>query len=165
MDGTYPLPEAQVDRFFMRAAMGYPDSKAEAAILKNQRRGSAADHVDTVLTADHVERMIDVSSRVRIADAIDAYIVDVVSATRDLPEIRLGASPRGSLNLSRAARTWAVAQGRAFVTPEDVKDVAGPVLAHRLLLTPQADLQGVTGTEIIERVLDSRPVPQAVQKS
>jgi MoxR-like ATPase len=160
MDGTYRLPEAQVDRFLMRFEVGYPDADAEVEILQSQRRGSLADTLDAVLSSEHVERMIDLASRVRVAPSLDRYIVDLVAATRSLPDVRLGCSPRASLALMRASRTKAATQGRSFVTPQDVKEMALPVLAHRLILTAEAELQGRTATQVLTESLAAIPVPQ-----
>ncbi len=156
MEGTYALPESQIDRFFIRTEVGYPGPDAEASVLRGQRRGSATDLLEPVVSPEDIECMIDISSRVRITESLESYVVDIVrTATRVLPELRLGASPRGSLGLSRAARTRAVSHGRAFVTPEDIKELAVPVLAHRLILTAKAELEANTPGELLERILES----------
>jgi MoxR-like ATPase len=162
MEGTYQLPEAQLDRFLMRIAIGYPDAEHEAMVLRTQRDGPTVDQLHHVMTGDDLLRMTEFIKTIVVSPAIEQYVVEIVSRTRDMPEIRLGVSPRGGLALVRAARAHAAASGRSFVLPEDVKEVAEAVLAHRLVLHPEAELQGRTNTEMISRVLGSVPVPRSV---
>jgi MoxR-like ATPase len=162
MEGTYVLPEAQLDRFLMKLTVGYPTADAEAEILRAQKMGSTVAQLTPVLTAQDVVAMIEVVKQVEIAPALEQYIVAIATATRSMSELRLGVSPRGSLALLRAARACAAAAGRPFVTPEDVKTMAPVVLAHRVILQPDAELQGRTGTELIARAVQSVPVPRAV---
>jgi len=163
MDGTYPLPEAQLDRFLMRISVGYPDRHHEGAILRAHQGVSLLDDLGAVVSADHVRTMIAVSNEVHVADGVNDYIVRLVAATRQMPELRLGASPRGSLALLRAARTWAAADGRGYLLPEDVRALAGAVLSHRLILTPEAELRGATAQKVVEQVLATEPVPREAQ--
>jgi len=165
MDGTYPLPEAQLDRFLLRVSVGYPDRTAEIDILRAHRGASAIDQLAPVLTPDVVRAMIAVTNEVHVADSVHDYIVRLVAATRSLAEVRLGASPRGSLALLRAGRALAAADGRGFLLPEDVRTLAVPVLAHRLILTPEAEVRGVTPAQIVDRVLADEPVPRAADVS
>jgi MoxR-like ATPase len=162
MEGTYVLPEAQLDRFLMKLTVGYPTADSEAEILRAQKMGSTVAHLTPVLTAHDVVAMIEAVKQVEIAPALEQYIVGIATATRSMSELRLGVSPRGSLALLRAARACAAADGRPFVTPEDVKTMAPVVLAHRVILQPDAELQGRTGTELIARAVQSVPVPRAV---
>ncbi|HEV7205000.1 MAG TPA: MoxR family ATPase [Jatrophihabitans sp.] len=162
MEGTYLLPEAQLDRFLMKLTVGYPSADAEAEILRTQKMGSTVAHLQPVLSAADVSAMIDVVKTVEIAPALEQYIVSISTATRSMSELRLGVSPRGSLALLRAARACAAAAGRPFVVPEDVKAMAPVVLAHRVILQPDAELQGRTGVELITRAMHSVPVPRAV---
>jgi MoxR-like ATPase len=162
MEGTYILPEAQLDRFLMKLTVGYPTADAEAEILRAQKMGSTVAHLTPVLTAQDVVAMIEVVKQVEIAPALEQYIVAIATVTRSMSELRLGVSPRGSLALLRAARACAAAAGRSFVTPEDVKTMAPVVLAHRVILQPDAELQRRTGTELIARAVQSVPVPRAV---
>jgi MoxR-like ATPase len=162
MEGTYILPEAQVDRFLMKLTVGYPDAEAEAEILRTQKMGSTVSHLVPVLTAGDVQAMIDIVKQVEVASALEQYIVAISTATRSMSELRLGVSPRGSLALLRAARACAAAEGRAYVTPEDVKEMAPMILAHRVILQPDAELQGRTGAELITRAVQSVPVPRSV---
>jgi MoxR-like ATPase len=162
MEGTYVLPEAQLDRFLMKLTVGYPTIEAEAEILRTQKMGSTVAQLQQVLSADDVSAMIDIVKTVEVAPVLEQYIVAIATATRSMSELRLGVSPRGSLALLRAARAAAAASGRPYVTPEDVKAMAPVVLAHRVILQPDAELQGRTGAELISRALQSVPVPRAV---
>ena len=160
MDGTYPLPEAQLDRFLMRVDIGYPDHEAELGIVRTQGRGSVIDDLLPVLSAADVAAMVEAASDVYVAPPVEDHLVRVVAATRTAPGVRLGASPRATLALLRAARAWALTAGRGFVTPTDVQDLAVPVLAHRLLLTADAELGGRTAGQIVHDVVRSIPAPQ-----
>ncbi|MTD16520.1 AAA domain-containing protein [Nakamurella sp. YIM 132087] len=138
MEGTYPLPEAQRDRFLARTTIGYPDPASELAMLAGRDRIDPLDQLRPVTDAATVSRMIDLVAQVHIAPEVRQYIVDLVRATRAMPEVRLGASPRAVLHLARAAKAAAALDGRGFVLPDDVQRLAGPVLGHRLLLTVEA---------------------------
>ena len=162
MEGTYILPEAQVDRFLMKLTVGYPSADAEAEILRTQKMGPTIAQLMPILTAAEVAEMIDVAKQVEVSPALEQYIVSIAATTRSMSELRLGVSPRGSLALLRAARACAASAGRAFVTPEDVKEMAPAVLAHRVILQPDAELLGRTGTELIARVVQSVAVPRSV---
>jgi len=157
-EGTFPLPEAQLDRFFIRLQLGYPKEREEVAILDAQRLHHPLDDLGQVLSA---EDLLDAQVRVRdvhLAEAVKTYVVNVVTATRSHPDVYLGASPRGSLALARAAQAYAAINGRDYVTPDDVKALAGPALAHRLILQPQARLKDLSSTTVIAEVLASVPV-------
>ncbi len=160
MEGTYLLPEAQLDRFLMKLTVGYPSADAEAAVLRTQKMGSTIVHLRPVFGSEEIRAMIEAVRHVEVAPAIEQYIVGVAAATRSMSELRLGVSPRGSLALLRAARAFAASVGRPFVIPEDVKRMAAVVLAHRLILQPDAEVQGRTGAELIARALQSVPVPR-----
>jgi MoxR-like ATPase len=162
MEGTYILPEAQVDRFLMKLTVGYPSADAEAEVLRTQKMGPTVTHLLPVLTGQDVNAMIDVVKQVEVSPALEQYIVAIATTTRSMSELRLGVSPRGSLALLRAARACAAASGRPFVTPEDVKEMAPAVLAHRVILQPDAELQGRTGVELIARAVQSVPVPRTI---
>lgn len=162
MEGTYPLPEAQRDRFTARIAMGYPSPAAELDMLDSHGSGSPLDELEPVTDAAEVAKIIGVVRGVHVADEVRRYIIDLISATRRHPDLRLGASPRASLHLIRAARAAAALDGRGYVVPDDVQALAGPVLAHRLLPTAEAQVarrapEGVVG-ELVARV----PLPGAV---
>ncbi|MEV4805157.1 MoxR family ATPase [Nonomuraea sp. NPDC049421] len=161
MDGTYPLPEAQLDRFLMKISVGYPDHASEVEVLKGMPTGPQVERLPVVARSSDVAGMIDFASRIHVADPVYDYIVALVAATRTSPHLRLGASPRGSLALLRAARVKAAAAGRHYVVPEDVKALAVPVLAHRLILTPEAELRDFTAATALTELLTTMPVPQA----
>jgi MoxR-like ATPase len=160
MDGTYPLPEAQLDRFLMRVEVGYPDHEAELGILRTQGRSSVVEELRPVLSHADVAALIAAATDVYVDPAVEDHLVRVVSATRTAPGVRLGASPRATLALLRATRAWALTAGRGFVTPTDVQDLATPVLAHRLLLDADAELAGRTPAQVVHDVLRSTPAPQ-----
>ena len=162
LEGTYPLPEAQLDRFLMRLPMGYPDREAELAILETHGEPHVCpDDREPVTTADEVAAAAEAIIGVHVAPALRAYIVDVVEATRRDAEVALGASPRGALALQRGARAMAASAGRDYVIPDDAKALAAAVLTHRVLIAPEAELRGVTAADVLERVLASVPVPRA----
>jgi MoxR-like ATPase len=160
LEGTYPLPEAQLDRFLMRIPMGYPGRDAELAILEAQgSRRSPADELEPVVSADDVTEAAAVVGRVHMAPELQGYVLDLVDVTRRHPDLVLGASPRASLAIQRAARSFAASVGRAFVIPDDVKRVVPAVIEHRLLLAPDAQLRGVSTGDVVDAVLGSTPVP------
>jgi MoxR-like ATPase len=162
MEGTYVLPEAQLDRFLMKLTVGYPTVDAEAEILRTQKMGPTVTQLSAVLSAQDIQAMIEIVKQVEVSPALEQYIVGIATATRSMSELRLGVSPRGSLALLRAARASAAATGRTFVTPEDVKEMAPVVLSHRVILQADAELQGRTGGELIMRAVQSVPVPRSV---
>ncbi|GAB4062719.1 MoxR family ATPase [Angustibacter speluncae] len=162
MDGTYPLPEAQLDRFLMRISMGYPDLESEIEVMTGRTRRRRPEDLEAVVTVEQVQAMIAATDQVHAAPELQRYVVQVVAATRSLGDARLGASPRGSIALLRASKVRAASQGRDFATPEDVKALAVPVLAHRVLLSAEAQVRGVTQESLVERVLDATAVPNAV---
>ncbi len=161
MTGTYPLPEAQLDRFFARISLGYPDRESEVRILGEQRN---AHPLETVRQAIGPEELLELQEAVRdvyVALSVRSYIVDVVQATRESSRLMMGASPRGSLHLMRAAQARAAMEGSEHVRPEDVKAMAVPVLAHRVLGQPDLALRGSSAEEAVLEALDSVPVPVA----
>jgi MoxR-like ATPase len=162
MEGTYQLPEAQLDRFLMRLSVGYPSPEAEALVLRSEKNAATVDGLLPVMSSDDLLAMIDQIKTVEVAPAIENYVIALSHFTRTAPEVRLGVSPRGSLALLKAARATAAADGRSFVTPEDVKAVATSVLAHRILLRPEAELEGRTNSELVARALQGVPVPRTV---
>jgi MoxR-like ATPase len=161
MDGTYPLPEAQLDRFLMKISMGYPDHASEVAVLAGMPTGPLVDQLSKVAGREDVKNMIDFAGRIHVAPPLYDYVVHIVATTRQHPDIRLGASPRASLALLRAMRVRAAAAGRSYVVPEDVKALATHVIAHRLMLTPEAELRGREPAELVAEALGRVPVPQA----
>ena len=161
MDGTFPLPEAQLDRFLMRISVGYPDKEAEQAILRAATDGKRLTDMRPVATPGEVLNLIDAAAQVHVADSVIAFIVALTEATRQSPEIRLGASPRGGLGLVSAARVWAASKGRNYVAPDDVVALVEPVLTHRLVLAPEAMSDGVSASEALRRAISAVPIPQS----
>jgi MoxR-like ATPase len=161
--GTYPLPEAQLDRFLVKLTVGDPPKDVEHTIVRHHADGFDPTNLaglEAVVTPAEVLQMQDHAQSVRCDDAIIAYIVDLVRRTRDDKAIELGASPRASIALMKVAQVIAAAEGRAFVTPDDVKPMAAPVLRHRLMLHPDAQLQGTTADDRIREIVRAAPVPR-----
>ena len=161
MEGTYPLPEAQRDRFMARISLGYPDTAAELAMLESHQSVNPLDAVQAVVSAAQVADMIETVAAIHVAPAVRAYAVALGQATRTSPQLRLGASPRALLQLLRAAKAAAALAGRGFVLPDDIRDLAHPVLAHRLLIERSAASQGVNADSVITELLATVPVPGA----
>lgn len=159
LEGTYPLPEAQLDRFLMRLEIGYPDRSSEIEILESHRRDDPVDTLEAVLDGDALEAAIAVVEDVHVSDGLRGYIVDIVEATRRHRDLVLGVSPRGAIGLQRAARALAASVGREYVIPDDVKLLARPVLAHRMLVSTEARLRDVTAEDVLAGVVDSVAVP------
>ena len=158
-EGTYPLPEAQLDRFMMRLTMGYPTRSKELEMLDTHGDRSTFEDLRPVIHAEDVVRMAEIALHVHVADVVKGYIIDIAEATREEPDLLLGASPRASLFLQRAARTTAAVAGRDYVSPDDVKSVVYPVLNHRLIMRPEAQMRGVTIDKILEGVTGTVSVP------
>jgi MoxR-like ATPase len=159
MDGTYRLPEAQLDRFLMKLSVGYPDEQVEVEVLKGAAAGRSPDYLGAVTDTDTVAAMVRLTNRVFVADPLYLYAVRLAAATRDHKQVRVGVSPRGAIALSRAAQAYALMDGRPFVVPEDVKTLVEPVFAHRLLLAPDATMRGVTAREVLHAVVESVAAP------
>jgi MoxR-like ATPase len=163
-EGTYPLPEAQLDRFILRASVGYPNRAQEWEILRRRIERQQEDvHLSPVIDSKELIAMQDSVEEVHVSESLGYYIVDLVSATRNHPDVQVGASPRGALALMKTSRGHALLQGRDFATPEDVKAVAVPALAHRLTLRPEMWVRRVGGTEIVASILDRVPTPPALE--
>ena len=158
-EGTYPLPEAQLDRFMVRLALGYPDPEAETEILATHGRHSTLQEIGPVTDASGAARMITIAREVFVADALRRYIVDLVDSTRHHPDVYLGGSPRASLMLLRATRALAASEGRDYAIPDDVKTLAIPVLAHRLIVSADAAMSGRDARAALAQSLDEVPVP------
>lgn len=164
-EGTYPLPEAQLDRFMFKVLVSYPPPADEHAMLRRHDQGFDAQALDDVplqpvLTADALKTSMAQIARVTVDDDILAYITAIADATRQSPDLVLGASPRASIGLLRAAKTAAALSGRAFVIPDDVKRLAYPILRHRFILRPDAEIEGVTPDRVVDRVLARVAVPR-----
>lgn len=160
-EGTFPLPEAQLDRFLLRVAIGYPGRENEIEMLARQHRVHPLEELSQVIAAsDLVEAQLTVRT-IHVSPLVSEYIVSLSEATRRHPDVLLGASPRGSLALYNATRARAAMTGRQFVTPDDVKALAPYTLSHRIIATPAARLRGVTGSEVVQQILAGTPVPGA----
>lgn len=158
MEGTYRLPEAQLDRFLVRLSVGYPDEQTEIEVLRGAPVRSP-DALEPVIDTAAVGELIQLARRVHIADPLYGYAVRLATATRRHPQVRVGVSPRGVIALTRAACAYALIDGRGYLLPEDLKALVEPVFAHRLLLTPDAQLRGVTAAEVLDETVRSVPVP------
>jgi len=157
LEGTYPLPEAQLDRFLLRVAVGYPTAEEERQILERRRQRRQEEvEVTAVVSREDILAMQDVF----VADVVTQYVVDLAQATRGDHRIALGASPRGALALLKLARASAVLRGRDFVTPDDVKAMAGPALAHRLILQPELWVTKLSATQVVDDLLTQVPAPK-----
>lgn len=158
-EGTYPLPAAQLDRFLMRISVGYPSPDAEIQVLHTHGQHSALEEIGAVTDARAITALMDAASQIHVAESLQSYIVELVGSTRTTTELTLGASPRASLALLRAARSYALSEGREFVVPDDVKSLAVPVLSHRVIAAPEAEMSGRTSADVLEDLLAGVPVP------
>jgi MoxR-like ATPase len=159
MEGTYPLPEAQRDRFTARISIGYPDPDSELAMLDTHGSTSPLDNLEPVAHAADIEALVSAVRTVHVAQSIRHYVISLVNATRSSAELRLGASPRATLQLLRASRAYAALDGRDFVIPDDIQVLAGPVLAHRLLPTPEAIVSHELPEQVLRRIVERLPLP------
>lgn len=157
--GTYRLPEAQLDRFLMRTSLGYPDRESTVSLLADASLRDRTTGVEPLITATAVNDMATLAEGVHVDSSVLSYISEIIDATRSAPEVRLGVSMRGALALVRATKTWAAAHGRIYVTPDDVKDLAEPVLSHRIILEPEAEFAGAKVTTLISSILADVPPP------
>ena len=159
LEGTFPLPEAQIDRFMLCVAIGYPSEQEENAILDRFRKHDPLEELEAVTTPEEIIKLQEERSDILVEESVRNYIVKVARATREHPEIELGASPRATLALFQSAQAWAAIQGRGYVLPDDVKTMAPYVLTHRLMIAAQAHLRGRRPEEMVADIVDSVPVP------
>jgi MoxR-like ATPase len=157
--GTYRLPEAQLDRFLMRTSLGYPDEASTVKLLSEASYKNRSDAVGALITGQAVTDMARLAANVHTDPSILTYISQIADATRRMPDVMLGLSIRGAMAYTRAAKTWAASVGRNFVLPDDVKELAIPLLSHRLILDPEAEFNGATVSSVINRVLDEVAPP------
>lgn len=157
--GTYPLPEAQMDRFMIQSRLGYVTPEEERAILSDQIDRHPVDHLQPVVRRDDLVNLLAATRSVRISDELRGYIVDIVSATRGRDDVQLAASPRASIALMKMAQALSLFEGRDFVIPETIQAVAADVIAHRMVIVPEAKLSGVTGRQVVAEILAAVPVP------
>ena len=158
-EGTYPLPEAQLDRFMMRVALGYPTREKELEMMETHSLRSTFEDLKPVVNDRDLAEMIEAARQVQVVGAVREYIIDIIEGTRRHPEVLLGASPRSALYLQRAARALAASQRRDYVTPDDVKELAPVVLSHRLAFRPEAQMRGTTSQDLLDSVLGSVKIP------
>ncbi|NUR06939.1 MAG: MoxR family ATPase [Nocardioidaceae bacterium] len=161
MEGTYALPEAQRDRFMARVSMGYPVESAEIAMLDSHTRSNPLDDLEPVTDAAEIRKLIDIVSEVYVSDAVQRYAVAIATATRKSPELMLGASPRATLHLVRAAKAAAAISGRDYVIPDDVQELAVQVLSHRMLTTVEASMSGRTPEAALRQIVAGVPMPES----
>jgi len=159
LEGTFPLPEAQIDRFMLRIVLGYPDEYEENQILERFRKDDPLADLQSVTTPEELLELQKLRSEIRVEESVRGYIVRVGRETRAHAEIALGASPRATLALYQAAQAWAAIQSRDYVLPDDVKQMSPHVLTHRLMISPQAQLRGRLPEELVVDIVDSVPVP------
>jgi MoxR-like ATPase len=157
--GTYPLPEAQMDRFAMQFDLGYIGPADEVAVLTAQNNGHPIEKVTPCVSLEDIVRLREGAQSVRISDELKYYVVRLVAATRQAPGVQLGASPRASIALMKAAQALALFDGHEFVSPEHIHEVATPVIAHRLVMEPQAKFSGMTSRQVTEDILRRVPIP------
>ena len=161
MEGTYALPEAQRDRFMARVSMGYPVQAAELAMINSHAASNPLDDLEPVTDSAEIRKVVSVVGGIHVAEAVQRYVVALTTATRNTPDLNLGASPRATLHLIRAAKAYAGIHGRNYVLPDDVHTLARPVLAHRLLPSVEAAMSGRSIGSILDRIVASVPVPDA----
>ena len=160
MEGTYPLPEAQRDRFTARISLGYPSASAERAMLESHGASSPLEQLEPVARASDVQELVIAVRSVLVSDQVKEYLINLANATRTSPELRLGASPRATLHLLRICRAWAALDGRDYVIPDDVQALAAPVLAHRLLPTAEAIVERHLPEHVVKRIVSQLPLPR-----
>lgn len=151
--GTYSLPEAQLDRFLIKTSLGYPDHTTSVALLMDSANRARAGAIKPIIASSSIPQMSELASTVFVDESVMEYLSEIVTATRTDKDVTLGVSMRGAMALARAAKTWALSQGRTYVTPDDVRDLAVPVLSHRLIVDPESEFAGVKAEDIIDRIL------------
>ncbi len=159
LEGTFPLPEAQIDRFLLRVAIGYPDQTEENTILERFRLADPLPELQPVSRPDEIQMLQNQRRQIRVEESVRDYVVRIARATRENSEIQLGASPRAALSLYSAAQAWSAIHGRSFVLPDDVKQMAPHVLVHRMMIAPQAQLRGRNAQQLIADIVATVPVP------
>ena len=163
-EGTFPLPEAQLDRFLLMITLGYPSFEQELDIINNQQETHPIESLEAVSSADEITAIQESVRSIFVDDLIRHYIVSITESTRDHPDLSLGSSPRGSLALFRGSQAMALIRGRDFVLPDDVKELAVPMLSHRIIVSAAARMRGIEGKAIINKLVEEAPVPGAQSK-
>ena len=159
LEGTFPLPEAQIDRFLMRVALGYPTEAEEHDILLRYEREDPLEDLEPIVESDQILELRDAVRRIRVTDPVRSYLVSVTRGTRENPAVDLGVSPRGTLALYRTSQALAALRGRDFVIPDDIKHLAPAVLTHRIIISSETRLRGRTAEEVVKDIVDQVPVP------
>jgi MoxR-like ATPase len=162
--GTFPLPDVQLDRFTMRISLGYTDHNTEVRLLDEYNRHRRDEPISAVTDAAQLEQVIETVDRIEVAASLTDYMVRIAAATREHPDLRLGISTRGTLALLRTARAWAATAEREYVTPDDIQDIAVAVCSHRVAVTPEAELRGASSNDIISELLSEVPVPRGRER-
>ena len=160
-EGTFPLPEAQLDRFLLMITLGYPTLEQELTIIANQQQSHPIESLEPVIAASEIIQVQEAVKSVYVDDLIRRYIVTLTAATREHEDIALGSSPRGSLALFRGAQAIALIRGRDFVLPDDVKELVVPMLGHRMIVSAAARMRGIAARDIVNGIVDQVPVPGA----
>jgi MoxR-like ATPase len=163
LEGTFPLPEAQLDRFLLKLRLGYPDKDEEISMLERFRGKDPLKGLKAVASPEQITELQGARKKIRVSLPVREYIADIVRATREDQDLRFGASPRGSLGLMRTGQALAALRGRDFVLPDDIKHLVVPILAHRLILTDDKRLRGATSEQLLEKILKQIPVPQPTE--
>jgi MoxR-like ATPase len=151
--GTYSLPEAQLDRFLIKTSLGYPDNATSVALLMDSANRARAGAIKPIIASDSIPQMAELASTVFVDQSVMEYLSEIVTATRTDKDVTLGVSMRGAMALARASKTWALSQSRTYVTPDDVRDLAVPVLSHRIIVDPESEFAGVKAEDIVDRIL------------
>ncbi len=165
LEGTFPLPEAQLDRFLIKIGLGYPEKEEEIAILQRFQESDPLNDIAAITSPQEVSDLQDARRAIRVSGPVREYITDIVRTTRSTPSLELGASPRGSLGLMRAGQALAALRGRSYVLPDDIKYLTVPVLSHRLILRQEERLRGETPEQILRAILDRIPVPAPMHEA
>lgn len=158
-EGTFPLPEAQLDRFMIKISIGYPDINAEKEIIRKFKFNTPINDITAVISSEDIIKLQDYVKNIYVDESIDDYIINIINQTRNNKDIQLGASPRGTLALFRAAQAFAVMNGREYVLPDDVKEMIKPVLAHRIIIKPDIKLQGFTAEDVLNNIIKQVYIP------
>ncbi len=157
--GTYKLPEAQLDRFLIKTSLGYPDSETSVQLLLDSSNRQRAARIQPIISSASIPQMTELTAEVFVDPSVMQYLSAIVDATRAHQDVQLGVSMRGALSLARAVKTWALAKGRTYVTPDDVRELAVPVLAHRMIIDPESEFAGVKAEDVVSRILLDVAVP------
>ena len=157
--GTYSLPEAQLDRFLLKTSLGYPDKATTVTLLMDSSNRARASKITPIISSSSIPAMSELAAEVFVDAVVMEYLSEIVTATRTDKDVTLGVSMRGAMALARAAKTWALAASRTYVTPDDVRDLAVPVLAHRIIVDPESEFAGVSAEDIVSRILASLTPP------